>query len=223
MTLSNASPIEFPPHPLARRGVSVTYDAYGHIENVTDATTDAVIPQGPATDGSGTGLDISAIIWLIFSFVVGIPLMLGGVRLWRLTTGLGIGLAATVCRACQRFFSAALSTDYLFVVWASFANSIGPSGISDIAITIISIVAFVLGFLVGLFELGYAVGIATLSLLGGISIGARLVLFRPNLLVPAFFGNWLIITACGLICFMLLLLRQRAAIVSRKTYPRNIG
>ena len=99
-------------------------------------------------------------------------------------------------------------------VWASFANSIGPGGISDIVITIISIVSFALGFFIGLFELGYAVGIATIALLGGFSIGVRIVLFRSDLLFHAYFGNWLVITGCGLVCFLLLLIKQRAAIVS---------
>lgn len=64
---------------------------------VFDSVTQQPIPQGPATDGGGTGFDISAIIWLAFSFAVGTPMAIAGIHLWRITTGVGIGLAAAVC------------------------------------------------------------------------------------------------------------------------------
>lgn len=62
--------------------------------------TRELVPQGPATDGSGTGRDAPAIVWLTFTFVVGVPLSLVGFRGWRITTGVGIGLAAAVARRC---------------------------------------------------------------------------------------------------------------------------
>ena len=67
----------------------------GDNTTVINPSTDQVIAQGPGTDGGGSGP--AAIIWLVFVFVVGIPPALTGVRLWRFTTGMAVGLALTVC------------------------------------------------------------------------------------------------------------------------------
>jgi hypothetical protein len=64
---------------------------------VFDSTTDQAILQGSATDGSGTNFSIPAVIWLVFCFVIGIPMVIAGIRGWRLTIGVGIGLPAAVC------------------------------------------------------------------------------------------------------------------------------
>lgn len=82
---------------LAKRDPVITYDSAGHITNVTDPTTQQVILQGPATDGSGNGFDVPAIVWLAWAFAVGVPLMLAGIRLGRLTTGAAIGCAGALC------------------------------------------------------------------------------------------------------------------------------
>lgn len=58
-----------------------------------------LIPQGPATDGSGKDLNAPAVIWMVFALLVGVPLSFSGYRGWRMTTGVGIGLAATL--ACE--------------------------------------------------------------------------------------------------------------------------
>lgn len=84
-------------HLLDRRGALVTYNSTGGIQNVTNSVTNATVAQGDATDGSGVDFNVSAIIWLAWSFAVGVPLMFGGIALSRLTTGAGIGLAVTVC------------------------------------------------------------------------------------------------------------------------------
>jgi hypothetical protein len=42
------------------------------------------------------GLDAPALIWVSFSFVIGLPMAFAGLRGWRLTTGVGVGLAGTV-------------------------------------------------------------------------------------------------------------------------------
>jgi hypothetical protein len=96
ITTSQASPI----HHLAKRGPNITYDASGHITNITDSATMQQIMQGDATDGSGVGMNIPAIVWLAWALVVGVPLMLGGIRLGRLTTGAAIGIAGTLCSMC---------------------------------------------------------------------------------------------------------------------------
>lgn len=105
-------------------------------------------------------------------------------------------------------------------VWASFANTVNARGVPDLVITLVSLGGFVIGFVIGLFEVGHIAGITMLSFLGGFSIGARIVLFRPNLLIHTFYVNWLIITLCGLLGFLLVIAKQRAAIVCRAILRR---
>lgn len=64
---------------------------------VFNPTTEQLIPQGSATDGGGTGFSPAEMIWVAFCFLVGIPMTLAGIRGWRFTTGVGIGLSAAVC------------------------------------------------------------------------------------------------------------------------------
>lgn len=82
---------------LSKRDPVIAYDGSGRIDNVTDIATGIPITQGAATDGSGLDFNVPAILWLVYAFAVGVPLMLAGVRLWRATTGAGVGIAATVC------------------------------------------------------------------------------------------------------------------------------
>ncbi|KAF7798981.1 hypothetical protein EIP86_010210 [Pleurotus ostreatoroseus] len=184
-------------HALSRRGAVVAYDSFGNVKNVTDATTGLPIAQGAATDGGGTDFDASAIIWLALSFVSGVPLMLGGLALPRMTTGMGIALTATVC------------------IWAAFVSTINASGVSDLIITLISLGSFVLGFGLGVFEVGYYAGMTLIALLGGFSVGVRIVLFRADLLIHKFFANWLVIVGLGLLMFLLMLVQQRATMARR--------
>jgi hypothetical protein len=55
------------------------------------------VPQAEASDGGGliNGRVFSApnIIWAILASVIGAPLGVAGVKLWRITTALGIGLS----------------------------------------------------------------------------------------------------------------------------------
>lgn len=69
------------------------------IPQVFKPSTGQLIPQGAATDGGGLGFDPPAIIWIAFSFLIGIPMSLAGLRGWRFTTGVGVGVAASVCCA----------------------------------------------------------------------------------------------------------------------------
>lgn len=66
---------------------------------VYSPTTGQEIPQGLATDGSGSGFSTSAVLWIVFSFVVGAPLLLVGFRGRRLTLGAAFGTAAAL--ACK--------------------------------------------------------------------------------------------------------------------------
>ncbi|KAG1830090.1 hypothetical protein EV424DRAFT_311770 [Suillus variegatus] len=156
------------------------------------------IPQGLATDGSGSGFSLPAVLWIAFSFTVGVPLMLAGFRGWRLTTGAAIGISVAVTS------------------WSVFVNTLDNVGISDITLTALVLVLFCFGFIFGLLEVGRMVGLLQLGIQGGLAIGIRIVLLRNLLLVPepaAFFVNWLLIAFCGLASAVLVIWKQRAGLL----------
>jgi len=147
------------------------------------------VPQGQASDGSGKGFDASSGIWIAFSFVVGTPLSLAGIRGWRMTTGVGLGLSAAVC------------------AWSAFVNTMGATGISDIVLTAIVLSFFGLGFIFGMLEMGRIAGTILLGVTGGLSFGIRCMLLRPGLLIPAgsdgsgagFAVAWVLVAILGLL------------------------
>jgi hypothetical protein len=63
---------------------------------ILNTDTNSAIAQGSASDGSGSQFDIPAILWIIFTVAVGLFLATIGVRGWRITTGVGMGLALAV-------------------------------------------------------------------------------------------------------------------------------
>ena len=99
-------------------------------------------------------------------------------------------------------------------VWASFVNAVGADGISDLWLMILPLAAFGCAFVLGLFEFGRIAGIAVLGALGGLSLGVRIVLFRPNLLVPhLYWANWVVTMVLGVLVLVLVIAKQRAGIV----------
>ncbi|EKM53362.1 uncharacterized protein PHACADRAFT_125005 [Phanerochaete carnosa HHB-10118-sp] len=153
------------------------------------------IAQGSATDGAGVDFSVPAIVWLVWAFAVGIPLMLAGFRLGRLTTGAATGCAATLA------------------IWASFVNAVGADGILDLWLMVLPVAAFGCGFVLGLFEFGRIAGIAVLGALGGLSLGVRIVLFRPGLLFPhPYWANWVVTMVLGAIFLILVIAKQKAGI-----------
>lgn len=149
---------------------------------VFDSTTDQPILQGPATDGSGTNFSIPALIWLAFCLLLGIPMTIAGIRGWRFTIGVGIGLPATVCS------------------WAAFINTVNIPGISDLLLTAIVMAFFFLGFILGLFEFARSAGLTTLGISGGLAFGIRMILLKEGLLLSGtslFAVNWVLISLFG--------------------------
>jgi len=55
--------------------------------------------QASASDGSGTGFDAPATIWIVFAFLVGLPMTFAGYRGYRITNGVAVGL--TFCVTCE--------------------------------------------------------------------------------------------------------------------------
>jgi len=153
-----------------------------------------LIPQGPASDGGGSGFDAPAILWLVFSFLVGIPLAVAGIRGWRLTIGAGLGLSVSVA------------------AWASFINTVNNTGIPDIVLAAIIFGLFFFGCLLGLFEVGRIAGIFTMGLVGGMAFGIRVVLLKSDLLVPVYFVNWVIVAAFGIAGGSVVIWKQRVGL-----------
>ena len=77
---------------------------------VVNPSTSQTIAQGSGSDGAGTDFSLPAILWLAFTFAAGVPLALAGIRLWRVTTGISVGLAVAVLGACSILFCSAGST-----------------------------------------------------------------------------------------------------------------
>ncbi|KAJ7496736.1 hypothetical protein FB451DRAFT_1359295 [Mycena latifolia] len=175
LTLAHASPS----HALLPRSFSVINET-GTLQ-VFDSSG-SLIKQGSASDGSGSNYDVPAFIWIGFSLILGLPMACAGIRGWRLTTGVGIGLASAVC------------------TWAAVINSVSGSGIPDLFLDAIIIVFFCFGFALGLFEVARLGGITMVGMAGGVAFGIRLVLLRPGLLISStqFYAiNWVIVAACG--------------------------
>ncbi|TEB38106.1 hypothetical protein FA13DRAFT_1868483 [Coprinellus micaceus] len=147
-------------------------------------TTLQVIPQGPASDGAGKDFDAPAILWMGYCFVIGTPMALGGVRLGRVATGVGVGGTAAM------------------LAWASLINSLGPDGLADLVILLVVFGFFVAGFVLGLFKWGMYLGQILIGVTGGLSIGIRIMLFKEGLLISdmAFYAaNWAVIAVLGAI------------------------
>ena len=73
-----------------------------------------------------------------------------------------------------------------------------------------------------MFKVGRAAGMAALTWLGGMSIGARVVLFREDLLVHSYAVNWGIITIIGGISFIVVLFNTRVAMVRLPSFNCSI-
>ncbi|KAF8554922.1 hypothetical protein OG21DRAFT_1392319, partial [Imleria badia] len=166
---------------------------------VYSPTTGQQIPQGLASDGSGSGFSSCAVLWIVFSFIVGAPLLLAGFRGRQLTLGAAFGIAAALAS------------------WSVIVNTLDNVGVTDVFLTICILALFVMGFALGLLQLSRVLAVLVLSVLGGLAIGVRIVLLRSGLLVSdpdAFFVNWLIIGVCGIAGSILVVWKQRYGILN---------
>jgi len=166
---------------------------------VYSALTGQQIPQGLASDGSGSGFSLSAVLWIIFSFVVGAPLLFVGFRGRRLTLAAAVGTATVLA------------------FWAVIVNTLDNVGVSDDPFTVCILVMFIMGFGFGLLEVSRVIAILILGILGGLAIGVRVVLLGSGLLISdpdAFFANWLIIGVCGITGGILVVWKQRYGLLN---------
>ncbi|CAE6418618.1 unnamed protein product [Rhizoctonia solani] len=144
--------------------------------SVFNDITGAPIPQVPASDGGGLigGMVFSTpnLLWAISAVVIGVPLGVAGVRLWRITIALGGGLTLALA------------------MWVALVNAISESGLassqsmSDMLILLLTGAAFFGGLIGGAIRLVVLPAMAATCALGGSSIAVRAVILRPGLLVP---------------------------------------
>ncbi|KAG7091232.1 hypothetical protein E1B28_010283 [Marasmius oreades] len=184
-------------HNLSPRNVVVTKASNGSTV-IIDLSTNQQVPQGPATDGSGSNFSPPALIWLAYCILLGLPLALAGIRGWRLTTGAGIGVCFAVA------------------AWAALINSVNEIGIPDLILTLVVIAFSFLGFILGVFRFAYRGGIVGMTLAGGIAFGIRIILIQPNLLISAdnlYALNWIIPVLCSVVAGLALIRWQRIALL----------
>ncbi|KZT05392.1 uncharacterized protein LAESUDRAFT_813506 [Laetiporus sulphureus 93-53] len=178
ITFTRGFPLTSPP-PLATAALQARWDPeISTVSNgtiiVTNPDTGNVTAQGLASDGSGHDFNASAIIWIVYCFVIGVPLALLGIKIPRMTIGIGIGITATAC------------------LWAAFINTEPADSLSDLVVTLIPVCLFLPGFLFGFHHFGHLAGVILIVVASGFSWGVRICLFREDLLVREVYGDWLI-------------------------------
>lgn len=89
-----------PPSPptLSRRGFVIT-NVTG-TRQVINPDTRQLIPQTPASDAGGSGFDVTAVLWIVFGLLTGLPMALAGMRGWKLTMGIVLGLSSALIGKC---------------------------------------------------------------------------------------------------------------------------
>lgn len=73
---------------------------------------------------------------------------------------------------------------------------------------------FLVGFVAGVLTIDYGVGAGALGIVGGLSIGIRIMLLKPDLLISTFFVNWILIALCGIPGIIVTIWRVRWGVVS---------
>lgn len=200
-------------HQIRDRPSVIINDASGNVA-VFNSQTQQPISQGAASDGGGLNFDVPAVLWIAFSFVVGAPLAVAGVRGWKFTIGAAIGLSAAVCGEFGEVATCKFSPLTHSLAWAAFVNTVPSQGVPDIAIALIVLGIFILGSIIGFFEFGRIAGITLIGVNGGLALGVRVVMFRNRLLINSFTVNWFLIAGCGAGGVLFIMWKQRAAIVS---------
>ena len=99
-------------------------------------------------------------------------------------------------------------------VWAAFVNTVSADGLSDIVLTIVALGGFLIGFVFGVLNFGRMTGILLIGVLGGFSVGVRVVLLRPGLLLSPYVVNWAILALFMVFGLAAVLVKQRFGLVS---------
>jgi hypothetical protein len=119
-----------------------------------------------------------------------------------------------VSHRCLGIFASQIAaTDIRFVAWVAIINTMNAEGLPDLILTLVTLGIFALGSLGGLFKLCRLPGLVALSILGGMSVGMRVVLMREGLLLSPIGLNWIIIAVCTAAGSATTLFKQRIGIV----------
>jgi hypothetical protein len=196
-------------HILARKTDPIISHSLNGSIIVVDPSTQQAIPQGPGTDGGGSNFSLPAVIWIILLLALGAPLAVAGIRGWRATTGVAIGLGTMVCS------------------WAAIINSVDQVGISDIILTLVVLAFGFLGLIIGIFEFARSASMVLMCIIGGLAFGVRIILLKKDLILSSLVLDWIIIVIFGVGLGALLVWRQRAAMViacaSTGTFLTSLG
>ncbi|KAG8803417.1 hypothetical protein FRC17_006179, partial [Serendipita sp. 399] len=134
-------------------------------------------PQAAFSDGGGSGYNVPALLWIIFAAVVGLPLATAGVRGWRITSGIGMGLALSI------------------LLWCAFVNTTAGGSLaanpttSDLFLSLFIWGGFFIGIILGYIRIGILAGVSMLGASAGVALGILIVLLRPGLLFPIYALN----------------------------------
>ncbi|KIY46064.1 hypothetical protein FISHEDRAFT_11549, partial [Fistulina hepatica ATCC 64428] len=175
----------------------VVKNTSGTIE-VFNTVTDEDVSQGSASDGSGNGLNAPAILWIGFSFLIGVPMACAGIRGWRFTVGVGIGCALAV------------------LAWAAFINTMSAAGIPDMLLLLIVFAFFFVGSMLGWFEFARLAGIILIAFVGGLAFGVRIAIIKEDLLISKtslFSLDWVIVLVFTVSAGATAIWKQRLALV----------
>jgi len=107
-----------------------------------------------------------------------------------------------------------------FAAWVTIINVISARGATDIILTFITLTFFALGSLAGLFKFCRLAGLTALSILGGMSVGMRVVLLRGGLLLRPAPLNWIIIALFMVVGLTVTFFRRRIGAV--RVVARNV-
>lgn len=154
------------------------------------------------SDGGGTDYNAPAVLWIVFSGLLGLPLAFAGVRGWRITSGVGFGLILS------------------FFIWCAFVNTTTGASLaanpvtSDLLLSLFVWGCFLLGTVLGSLRIGILAGVSALGASGGVAIGILIALLRPGLLVPIYAINIIPIGILGAAGAAWPIWHQRLAVVS---------
>jgi hypothetical protein len=73
--------------------------------NLNGSNISPISSRPPPTDGGGQGFSPPAVFWIAFCALLGPPLVIAGVRGWKVTSGVGNGLALAILCQYLRFHS----------------------------------------------------------------------------------------------------------------------
>jgi hypothetical protein len=93
----------------------------------------------------------------------------------------------------------------MFPVWTALVNGLDATGLgptqqaNDIVLTVVTGVAFTLGFGISFFRFGIQAGSVAAGVVGGLALGFRIVTLKGGLLVPIYSLNWIPIVLFGIL------------------------